>query len=142
MSVYPRHPAQRQPTRGRLPGGDLRLPDGRVLRPILGHDTRKLPQIDAATRAGILASKGWRHDASAFTVTATLDNTDPWGPLVHVAMSYPDHDPTWDEIKAVRALFFPDHIDAMMVLPAAHLYVNVSPHCFHLAQTPQPWGIG
>lgn len=99
-----------------LPRGELLLRDGRLLRPILGYDIRKLA-ANKATVDGILASAGWEHRPSGFVVSAGVEDTDRWGPLLHVSMSYQDHDPGWDEIRAVRELFFPADMDAIMVLP-------------------------
>ncbi len=65
----------------------------------------------------------------------------PHGKLLHVSMSYPDHDPSWEIIKAVRGIFFPDTLDVMMMLPKQRDYINVDQHCFHLWQTPKGWNI-
>ncbi len=129
-----------QRRRLKLPKSDLRLADGRVLRRILGHDIRKFAP-NAVTAQGILASAGWRHLPSGYIVTATIDDTERWGPLLHVAMSYPDHDPIWHEIKLVRAVFFPSDMDAMLLLPREADYVNAHNYCYHLWQTPEMWGI-
>lgn len=132
-----------QRRRLKLPKGDLRLGDGRVLRPIIGYDVRKMAAsiMNDATRAGILESAGWQHAPSRLLVTATIDNTPRWGPLVHVAMSHPDADPPWVEIKLIRDAFFPADLDAAMILPRQEDYVNVHSHCFHLWQLPQEWGL-
>jgi hypothetical protein len=124
-----------------LPRGEIILPhpDGRILRPILGYDIRRAPGLDHLTRHHILDCGGWQHIFSGLRVAATVDNTPDWGPLLHVSLSYHDHDPPWDDIKAVRAAFYPATVDVMMMLPRAEDYVNLHPHCFHLWQTPQPW---
>lgn len=132
---------QRRPLK--TPSGDIRLEPGWVLRPIIGYSVKEIPAVKAimneTTRKGIKLSKGWLHEASHFMVTATLDETPHFGTLLHVAMSYPDHDPSWPEIKLVRAAFFPKEIDVIMVLPKEGDYVNVHPHCFHLWQAPEAW---
>lgn len=74
-------------------------------------------------------------------VIATLDNTDRWGPLLHVSMSYSDHDPKWAEIRAIKDFFYGDLRDAMMILPKSAEYVNLHPHTFHLWECPEGWGI-
>jgi hypothetical protein len=73
-------------------------------------------------------------------VLGSMDPT-PHGNLLHVSLTYPDHDPSWKVIRAVRDAFFPATVDVMMVLPRAEDYVNIHPHCFHLWQTPVGWGI-
>lgn len=124
-----------------LPKGDFILPDNRRMRVLIGYDVRKAPGINRVTREGILESRGWRHDPTTFIITATVDLAENKGPLVHVSMSYPDKDPSWEEIKWVRSIFIPDWIDAMMVLPRKEDYVNLHPHCFHVWQMPETWGI-
>lgn len=123
-----------------LPKGDLVLADGRSLRRIIGYDLSKAP-VNALTRKSILASAGWQHVPTRFIVSAGVEDTGRWGPLLHVSMSHADADPSWDEIKMVRAIFFPGDMDAGMILPRQADYVNVHPHCFHLWQLPTVWGI-
>lgn len=124
----------------KLPKHDIKLPDGRTLRKAIGYDLSKVA-IDKATKNSFLASGGWRHEPSRFVVSAGIEDTGKWGPLLHVSMSYPDHDPTWAEIKMIRAYFFPPDMDCGMVLPRESDYVNFHKHCFHVWQFPQIWGI-
>lgn len=129
----------------RMPRGSLKMPDGRVLQPLLGYDIRDHPVtrkvMNQATRDSILDSKAWYYKPTRFIVSASLDNTPRFGVLLHLSMSYPDHEPTWAEIKGVRSLFFPSHIDVMMVLPKEEDYVNVHNFCYHLWQAPQAWDL-
>lgn len=132
-----------------MPRGSLKLADGRVLQPIIGYDMRKPPPsvpkhiyqavFNKITVESIIDSKGWMYQPTRLIVSASLDRSERWGVLMHVSMSYPDHDPTWDEIKMVRALFFPKEVDAIMVLPKSGDYVNVHHYCYHLWQAPQAW---
>lgn len=110
-----------------LPHGELRLPDGKRLTP--------MPPLFAA---GVLsAAWGSKH---GMRVLATLDRlTDEgWGHLLHVSISFRHRDPSWAEIKAVKAVFFGDQ-DAMLILPSAAHYINIMGHCFQLYQCPEPW---
>lgn len=75
------------------------------------------------------------------SVIASIDDTPRFGPLLHVSLAWPDRNPTWGEITAVRGAFFPRDVDAMMVMPRAEDYVNVHAYCFHLWQTPTEWGM-
>jgi hypothetical protein len=115
------------------PAGDLRWPLGGWLRRVAGG-----PTGDSGTPFGWSAAysgpKGLR-------VIGTTDLTQAFGPLVHISVSYADRDPTWAEIKAARAVFFPPTMDAMMVLPAEDYYVNLHPHTFHVIQMPERWGL-
>lgn len=129
-----------QRRRLKLPKGDLRLADGRQLRRIIGYDLSKV-KTNATTQNGFLESAAWRHLPSGFIVSAGVEDTGRWGPLLHTSMSYADHDPAWEEIKMVRDVFFPGDVDVQMVLPRKADYVNVHPHCFHLWQMPQEWGL-
>lgn len=130
--------AQRE--RLRLPKGDLRLGDGRVLRRILGYDLSKLA-TNELTRNGFLDSAGWRHAPTDFMVSAGVEETERWGPLLHASMSYGDHLPSWEEIKLVREAIFPLEVDTAMILPRQSDYVNVHNFCLHLWQIPTMWGI-
>lgn len=74
-------------------------------------------------------------------VIASLDLTPTFGTLLHVSLSYRDHDPEWAVIKAVRGAFYPEDVDVMMVLPRESDYVNVHQFTYHLWQTPSAWGM-
>jgi hypothetical protein len=74
------------------------------------------------------------------------DVQTPHGVLRHVSLSYRTRDPDWREIKAIRAAFFPDEVDAMLLLPQAEDYVAGVPgwedsRVFHLWQCPTAWGM-
>lgn len=133
---------QVQRRRLHIPKKDVRLGDGRSLRRILGYDLSKVPLQNEVTRQSFLESGGWQHQPTSLLVSAGVEDTEKWGPLLHVSLSYPDHDPTWEEIKLVRAAFFPPQIDAMILLPRASNYINIHPHCFHLWQCMEHWNIG
>lgn len=135
---------QWQRRRLKLPKGDVQLGDGRKLRPIIGYykHMMSLSAIDEVTKRSMLDMAGWNHPSTGFVVSASIGDTVEWGPLLHVSMSYPDHDPTWDEIKLVREVFFPSDMDAMIMLPRAGNYVNLHKHCWHIYQCPSPWNIG
>lgn len=77
---------------------------------------------------------------SGLAVIASMDRSIH-GALLHVSLSRADRLPSWEEVKAIRAAFYPADIDVMMVLPAERDYVNVHDYCFHLWQTPKVWGL-
>ncbi len=117
-----------RPTRAVIPFGDVILGDGR----------RLVRQSDLVQPSGYRLYN-WR-TLDGMVVTSTIDPTQH-GALLHVAVSYHDHDPSWVEIKHVRAAFYPASIDVMMMLPAEVDYINVHEHCFHLVQTPVAWAV-
>lgn len=131
-----------QRVRLQLPRGDIRLKDGRTLRFLMGPSVLRDFAPNQATGDAILEARTWRNAATGLRVTASIDNTERWGPLLHVSMSYPNRDPQWQEIKLLREVFFPLDIDVAMILPRSEYYVNAHQHCFHLWQAPQMWGIG
>lgn len=76
--------------------------------------------------------------ADEMVVIATFDPT-PHGTLLHVSASYADRDPTWHDLKQLRAAFFPDDQDVIQLLPRAGVFVEIHEHCFHLYQAPEAW---
>jgi hypothetical protein len=128
----PAQPTHTIPRRATVPTGDLRLPDGRTL---FYAGPLHLRQAGAAPVHGA----HWGSD-EGMGVIASLDAT-PHGRLLHVSLSYADHLPTWDDIKAVRAAFYPADVDCAMMLPAEKDYVNVHAYTMHLWQLPVAWGI-
>lgn len=99
----------------------IRLSDGRVL-------TKQPRDSGHATYRG----------ADGMLVMVS-DDDGPHGMLRHVSCSYRARDPRWTDLQAVRAAFFDDDVDVMIMLPRRGRYVNLHPHCFHLWQTPEPW---
>jgi len=119
--------ADTEPLRSsRLPAGPIEI-DGRTLQPT---DPRALgipPHF--AVWVG-------RH----LRVIASLD-PGPHGELLHASISRRDRDPSWTEIRGLRAAIFPVDVDVAMVLPVEDDYINVHEHCFHLWEMPVRWGI-
>lgn len=118
---------------------NLTLADGRVLVCVVKMDTLQDPQPGQ-----VITGARWSGPDN-LTVVATFDMTDAWGPLMHVSISYPDHDPDWKTITLVKDALFGD-VDAMMILPKAEDYIHGVPGwedstVFQLWQTPQRWGI-
>lgn len=133
-------PGTRLAPRATLPDGDIRL--GRRTIKLLGRFGNPNPVQPGEVGQG----RQWvehpdRPRHRGLGIIATIDVTDHWGPLLHVSMSYDDHDPPWVEIRAIKDYFYGDQRDAMMVLPKKRDYVNLHPHAFHLWETPEPWDI-
>jgi hypothetical protein len=99
----------------------VRLNDGRALA--RDHHT--------GNGAGYRAPDGLR-------VLVSFDPT-PHGILRHLSCSYADHDPTWQDLKLLRAAFFPADQDVIQVLPRDGAYINDHQHCFHLFESPAAW---
>jgi hypothetical protein len=113
-------------TRAELPakGRNVHLKDGRILRYMGDYHQVNAQVYDCSDGLRVLCS---------------LDETQ-FGFLLHVSASYPDKDPSWQDIIEIRYAFFSGKIDCMMVLPKREDYVNLHQHCFHIWQTPTQWG--
>jgi hypothetical protein len=122
------HRGWKAPRKATLPLGNLRLPDGRLL-------------VYQGTTHDIGANGAWWLTADAFKVIASMD-VSRWGSVLHVSMSYPDRDPSWEDILQTRYTFYPKEIDIMMILPRDGEYVNTHTHCFQIRQCPEPWNDG
>lgn len=99
----------------------VRLPDGRTLRQLASAG----PSRAYGTPDGM-------------RVIVSLDPT-PHGMLRHVSVSYADRDPSWADLRAVRAALFDPGRDVIQLLPRAGEYVNLHAHCFHLFDAPETW---
>lgn len=51
---------------------------------------------------------------------------------MHISISHPERDPTWEEIAAARYTLLPIGLDCAMMLPPDDQYTNVHEHCFHV----------
>jgi hypothetical protein len=125
------------------------LPDGEVLGWPLGgrlvrdhhHEQDALGVTGLGTKSAPIGGLRSYMGPNNVAVIATIDHTPRFGNLLHCSISHRKRDPFWDEIKAMRQVFFPSWVDVMMMLPAEEDYVNVHEHTFHLQQCPERWGI-
>ena len=67
----------------------------------------------------------------------------------HVSVSWPHRCPTWDEMCAVKRIFFDDAEACIQYHPAKSDYVNLHPYCLHIWRpqsgilpVPYTWMIG
>lgn len=57
----------------------------------------------------------------------------------HVSVSLPDRTPTWDEMCAIKGMFWEEEDCVVQYHPPKSRYVNMHPHCLHMWR---PVGIG
>lgn len=50
----------------------------------------------------------------------------------HVSVSLPDRCPTYEEMDAIKKLFWQDNETVMQLHVPTHLHVNYHPYCLHL----------
>jgi hypothetical protein len=118
-----------------IPLHDLKWPLGGWLRLVGGRSE----QAPFDSWAGPLYGSAAYDGPNGLHVIVTIDSTPRFGPLLHCSISHHKRDPFWHEIKAMREVFIPTNIDAMMMLPKAADYVNLHPHTFHVVQCPSAW---
>ena len=56
----------------------------------------------------------------------------------HVSVSWKNHNPTWDEMCAVKKMFFDPEEVCVEYHPAESEYVNHYPYCLHIWRYQQP----
>jgi hypothetical protein len=70
-----------------------------------------------------------RNDGFRVIVSASIeDDGKRW---LHASCSYPDHIPSWDDVKVMKTCFVGDRA-AYMVFPPKSKYVNLHPFVLHL----------
>lgn len=69
------------------------------------------------------------------------ERTGRWMLHLMVNMERFRREPSWEEWKAIREVFFPADVDTAIILPALENYVNVSEWVFHLWQLPEVWSV-
>jgi hypothetical protein len=135
-----------------VPHTDLRLADGRRLRRWDEHDPRRPLFLPAS----YLDFDGWS-GPKRMIVIATIDDSQH-GALLHVSVSYQDRDPTWADLKMVKAVLFGDEADAMLPMPREADFTHglasipwagvrgapggADSHVFQIIQMPVRWGQG
>lgn len=116
----------------------IRLADGRAFRL---RDMQTAP-VGPNGELGQIQFQFWTSSTCPLRLGISLDETEAWGPLLHVSVSHENvrTDPSWKDLTAIKDAVFGD-VDAAMILPKREDYVNLRTNCFHLWQIPQRWGI-
>ena len=65
-------------------------------------------------------------------IIASAGDANPDIPWEHVSVSLPNRCPTWEEMDAVKRLFWADDEAVMQLHPPRSMWVNRHPHCLHL----------
>ena len=105
--------------------------------------------------SGRLASDASIGNNGAFMLRGSLFKRPLWviasdgGGWEHVSVSLSDRTPTWEEMAAVKSLFWDPEDCVIQYHPPVSAYVNHHPHCLHLWRPvgitlPQPpaWMVG
>lgn len=61
--------------------------------------------------------------------------------FLHIAVSYPDRYPTWDEMTTIADAFAGPDVDLAMLRPRRSDYVNLRKFCLHFWELPVEWGV-
>jgi hypothetical protein len=140
------------PRSSSLPVGTIILRDGRTLRSVGAFDPTKAPTLVRGADGKLVSGREilgknakvsnrlisfWVSDDD-FRVSASLSDTK-FGTFLHVSCSYPDRNPTWEEIKLVRYAFYPESASVAMVLPPLSAYVNTHEYTFQMYELPVDW---
>lgn len=81
--------------------------------------------------------KGYRC-LDGMAVVVSVDAT-PHGLLRHLHVRYAKKDPRWNDLKLLRAAFFPADGDVIQVFPREGNSLSVDQHGFHLFEAPAAW---
>jgi len=74
---------------------------------------------------------GQMYKAGELTILKAVE-----GGMLHVSMSHPKRNPTWEEIREIREKLTPDEKTMAIILPPKSQYVNIHNFCFHLWEIP------
>jgi hypothetical protein len=91
----------------------------------------------------LMVAERWVYQKSyrcldGMAVVVSVDAT-PHGLLRHLKVRYAKRDPRWNDLKLLRAAFFPADRDVLHLLPCEEDSIHVDQHCFHLFEAPHEW---
>lgn len=114
----------------------------------IGHVFRADPALEDSVRRTMKSYTPGGGESMRVYISETglrliisYDKSKNFGDILHVSASFADRLPTWEELKAIKDVFFGD-VDAMQMLPKKEDYVNVNMYTLHIYECPQEWGIG
>lgn len=71
----------------------------------------------------------WRGKLLIIASAAIEDDGEVW---VHVSASYKDRLPSWDDLRAIKAILIGESRYAYQVLPPSDHSVNIHKYCLHM----------
>jgi hypothetical protein len=79
---------------------------------------------------GNVPARAYAHKLVPLRVMVSVSIMEDASEWIHLSVSRPDRDPSWQEMVKVRDEFLGDE-EAVMVLPKKEHHVNLHSHCFH-----------
>ena len=73
------------------------------------------------------------------SVIKSVDVGGKFGPILHVSCARKMNKPTWNEVEALKNLFFGEEGEAMIILPPKSNPIGFHPYCIHIWQLPEGW---
>jgi len=106
-----------------------------VYHPRIGWGIEQIPIVKQGLGLAVYEGCGIRVFAGETRERASGLN------IFHISIKFPDREPTWSEMNALRDAFFPPDVDVIQVHPKHEKYVNVAQYVWHLWQFPGEWDI-
>lgn len=60
------------------------------------------------------------------------------GIMEHISVSFPNRNPTWDEMCIAKDVFWPEEEECYELHPKRSEYINIHPHCLHIWRKKPP----
>jgi hypothetical protein len=70
-----------------------------------------------------------RDGLTVVETTAPQKDGNEW---LHISLSFPDHLPSYEDMKQVKAIFAGDENTALQIFPPKSRHVNIHEYCLHL----------
>jgi len=100
----------------------------------------KLVSVIVHLPSDIKDVEAWRGE-NGLRIIKSLDDTNNFGPLLHLSVSHAIKFPTWEEVSELRWQLLPKDVDFVIPMPRKINDPHPFPYCIHLQQYPGNWTI-
>ena len=104
----------------------------------LTEDKQKAREVEVASQ-GIMTETQLFMSEDGLSVIKSVDMGGKSGPTLHVSCLRHNRKPSWEEVDALKDLFFGEEGEAMILLPSKSDPIGFHPYCIHLWQLPESW---
>lgn len=77
-------------------------------------------------------ANAYRNLKNGMVVICGIDSMQNGSKFIHISCSFPDHLPSWNELKQVKDDFLGTDSYAYQVLPPTSEFINFHNYCLHL----------
>ena len=102
------------------------------------EDKKHASKVEAASQGIMTETQTFKTD-NGLSIIKSVDMGGRFGPTLHISCARQNRKPSWEEVDALKKLFFREEGEAMILLSPKSNPIGFHPYCVHLWQLPESW---